>query len=70
MDIGQLFHKGDYLGASELADKYRLETCQNVSKLLCGLHEIVETIDHSLVKTSSLEGRIDNYLSKIESAHV
>lgn len=66
-DIERLFNEGDYIGASRLANDYKMADCRNICQNLSGIVDITEAIEHSLSLTSSLEDKINNYESEIRN---
>ena len=64
-DIEKLFNNGDYIGASKMANEYKMADCRTICQNLSGISEITEAIEHSLSMTRSLQEKIKNYDSEI-----
>lgn len=65
--IEKLFNDGDYIGASKLANEYKMSDCRNICQNLSGITDITEAIEHSLSITTTLEEKIKNYESEIHN---
>ena len=66
-EIERLFNQGDYLGASKLADEYKITDCRNICQNLSGIVDISDAIEHSLTITTTLEDKINGYESEIRN---